>query len=65
MPFREFTAFDPATLRIMTAAYDAAIAKLGIKSTDPLTSALAPKIVALAKAGESDRTRFATEHCPN
>ena len=54
MPFRDFTGFNLATLRIMTAAYDTAIARLGIKTTDPMTSALALKIVALAKAGERD-----------
>ncbi len=58
MPFREFTGFDLATLRIMTAAYDAAIAKLSIKSKDPRTSKLAIEIVTLVRAGEQDPNKL-------
>ena len=35
MPFRDYSGFDTATLDTMRAAYDAAIAKLGITPTDP------------------------------
>ena len=54
MPFRDFKDFDGQTLKAMTAAYDAVVARLGIKPDDPLTSKLAAKIVDLAKAGERD-----------
>jgi hypothetical protein len=54
MPFRDYTQFDTETLRVMTAAYDAVVARLNIQSGDPLTSKLATKIVALADAGERD-----------
>jgi hypothetical protein len=33
MPFRDYTGFNAVTLQSMTAAYDAAIAKLHLKST--------------------------------
>jgi hypothetical protein len=54
MPFRDLKDFDGETLRNMTAAYDAVVARLGIKPDDPRTSRLATKIVALVKSGESD-----------
>ncbi|MGA6975276.1 MAG: hypothetical protein WBZ23_01885 [Pseudolabrys sp.] len=38
----------------MTAAYDTAIAKLNIKSSDPLTGKLAAAIAAVAAEGERD-----------
>ena len=38
----------------MTAAYDAALAQLGIEQGDPLTSNLAARIAALASEGEHD-----------
>ena len=41
-------------LRNMTAAYDTAIAKLNIKSPDPLTGKLAAAIAAVAAEGERD-----------
>lgn len=54
VPFRDYSGFNAATLQIMTAAYDAAVAKLNIKSSDPRTSQLAAAIAALAAEGERD-----------
>jgi hypothetical protein len=58
MPFRDFTQFDAATLQVMTAAYDAVVARLGIKKDDPLTGKLAAKIVELVIAGERELERL-------
>jgi len=54
VPFRDYAGFNGETLRSMTAAYDAAIEKLHLKSTDPLTGKLAATIAALASEGERD-----------
>ena len=54
MPFRNYTQFDTATLNVMTAAYDAAVARLQLKSDNPLTGKLAAKIASLAAEGERD-----------
>ena len=54
MPFRTVTDLDAQTLRTMTAAYDAVVARLNMKSDDPRTGPLAAKIVMLARAGERD-----------
>ena len=54
MPFRDYTQFNGETLQSMTAAYDAAVEKLQLKSTDPLTGKLAATIAALASEGERD-----------
>ena len=54
MPFRDYSGFTAETLRNMTAAYDTAIAKLNIKTPDPLTSKLAAAIAAIASEGERD-----------
>jgi hypothetical protein len=54
MPFRDYSGFDTSTLNAMTAAYDAAVAKLGIGASDPLTSNLAAIIAALAAEGQRD-----------
>jgi len=54
VPFQDYTGFNGDTLRRMTAAYDAAIEKLQLKSTDPLTGKLAARIAALASEGERD-----------
>ena len=54
MPFRDYAGINDATLRAMTAGYDAAIAKLGLTSSDPLTSNIAARIAALAAEGERD-----------
>jgi hypothetical protein len=58
MPFRDYAGFNDATLKAMTAGYDAAIAKLGIKSSDPLTSNIAARIAALAAEGERDPVKL-------
>jgi hypothetical protein len=55
MPFRNYTQFDVDTLRLMTAAYDAAVAKLGLPNADPRTGKLASAIVSLVAAGERDQ----------
>jgi hypothetical protein len=54
MPFRTVTDLDVQTLRTMTAAYDAVVARLNMKSDDPRTGPLAAKIVMLARTGERD-----------
>lgn len=58
MPFRDYSGFDAATLKVMTAAYDAAIAKLGIENTDPRTSNIAARIAAMASEGERDQAKL-------
>jgi hypothetical protein len=54
VPFRDYSGFNADTLKAMTEAYDTAIAKLGIKAGDPLTSNVAAAIAALASEGERD-----------
>jgi hypothetical protein len=54
MPFRDYSGLNDAVLKAMTAAYDMAMAKLGIKPDDPRTSNLAAVIAALASEGERD-----------
>lgn len=54
MPFRNETQFDTETRKTMTTAYDAVVAKLRLKSTDPRTGKLAILIVQLVKAGVLD-----------
>jgi hypothetical protein len=58
MPFRDYSTFDAATLKAMTAAYDAAVAKLNIKADDPRTSNIAARIAALASEGERDHNKL-------
>lgn len=52
MPFRNYTQFDTETLKAMTAAYDAVVARLKLEPNDPRTGRLAAKIVMLASDGE-------------
>jgi hypothetical protein len=54
MPFHNYSGFNDAMLKAMTAAYDKAVARLGIEPSDPLTSKLAARIAALASEGEGD-----------
>jgi hypothetical protein len=54
MPFRNYSQFDSATLKKMTAAYVAVVERLDLKSDNPLTGKLAAKIAALAAEGERD-----------
>jgi hypothetical protein len=58
MPFRNYHQFDLATVRLLTAAYDTAIAQLGLTPDNPMTSKLAVAIAALADDGERDPTRL-------
>ena len=58
MPFRDYAGFNDATLMAMTAGYDAAIAKLGLTSSDPLTSNIAARIASLAAEGERDPVKL-------
>jgi len=58
MPFRDYSGFNFATLQTMTAAYDAAVAKLNIKSADPRTGNIAATIAALAAEGERDPVKL-------
>lgn len=54
MPFRNYTQFDSAALNVMTAAYDAAVARLQLNSDNPLTGKLAAKIASRAAERERD-----------
>jgi hypothetical protein len=54
MPFQDYSGFNDTTLKAMTAAYDAALLRLGIEPGNPLTSDLAARIAALASEGERD-----------
>ena len=58
VPFRDYSGFNDEILQAMTAAYDAALAKLGIEPGDPMTSNLAAMIAALASEGEHDRDKL-------
>jgi hypothetical protein len=63
MPLRNDTQFNVSTLQAMSAAYDAAIAKLGITLPDPRTAKIATKIVALVSSGESDPAALCDKVC--
>jgi hypothetical protein len=63
VPFGDYKEFTPETLRVMSAAYDAALAKLDISHPDPRTSKIASKIVALIYEGERDPTVLADKAC--
>jgi hypothetical protein len=52
MPFRNYTQFDTETLKVMTTAYDAVVARLKLQPNDPRTGRLAAKIVTLVSDGE-------------
>jgi hypothetical protein len=58
MPFRDFPEIDLATVAIMRTAYDAAVLRLNLTPTDPMSGKLALKIVALTKAGERDPVKL-------
>ena len=58
MPFRDYSGFNADTIKIMTAAFDAAIAKLGIETTDPRTSNIAARIAAMTSEGERDPAKL-------
>ena len=63
MPFSGYKQFNSGALKIMTDAYDAAIAKLGIPPSDPRTSQIAAHIVLLASEGERDVTKLCEKAC--
>jgi hypothetical protein len=58
MPFRHIKDIDLETVRTMTAAYDAVVARLRLKPEDPRTGKLATIIVQLARAGVLDVDRL-------
>jgi hypothetical protein len=63
VPLRRFldsnSAFGPDDLAAMTAAFEAALDKLGLKDrTDPATELVAKRIIAMAKQGERDPVKL-------
>jgi hypothetical protein len=61
MPFRKETEFNTETVRAMTAAHDAVVARLNLKPNDPRRGKLVSLIVQLAKAGVVDPKRLADQ----
>jgi hypothetical protein len=58
-PFLEGNSFGPDDLQAMTAAFEAALDKLGLKDrTDAATELVAKRIIALAKRGERDPVKL-------
>jgi hypothetical protein len=56
MPFRDHAReFTPATLDMMTAAYDALARELDMAGSDPRSGKLAIQIVSIVRAGEDDK----------
>ncbi|HEV3397625.1 MAG TPA: hypothetical protein VG100_15880 [Xanthobacteraceae bacterium] len=52
-------AFDPEEVKSIVAAYEAALARLGLKDrSDPMAEMVAKKTVELAKEGERDPVRL-------
>jgi DNA-directed RNA polymerase subunit H (RpoH/RPB5) len=52
-------AFDPEEVQAIVAAYEAALAKLGLKDrSDPVAEMVAKKIVEIARDGERDPERL-------
>ena len=58
MAFRGYSNFDDIALKAMGAAYDAALAKLGLKPGDALSNNVAARIAALASKGERDPAKL-------
>ncbi|HML11979.1 MAG TPA: hypothetical protein VK456_01650 [Xanthobacteraceae bacterium] len=63
MPLRQFirndAVFAPDDLEVMTAAFDEALRRLGLKDrTDKVTELVARNIIALAKYGERDPAKL-------
>jgi hypothetical protein len=51
--------FDPETKRVMDVAFEAALSALRLADrSDPIVAIVAKKIIALARAGESDPDRL-------
>ena len=63
MPFSNYRQFDSDALVVMSGAYDAVIAKLGIPSSDPRTAKIANKIVTLFSDGEREGTTLCEKAC--
>jgi hypothetical protein len=59
--FRNYTRFTTETLRAITAAYDAVVARLKLKPADPRTGKLAILIVQLTDAGVVDPEKLADQ----
>ena len=52
---RQDGAFDDVAVKVLTDAYDAALRELGVVNrANPLTRALATKIIEIARTGERD-----------
>jgi hypothetical protein len=55
-------AFEPEDIAQMTAAFEAALTKLGVVDRkDPLTTMVAKAIIRLARAGERDPNKLCDE----
>ena len=70
MPIRPFLpdshSFDPEDIANMSAAFEAALGKLGlVDRTDPATMAVAKLVIAFAKAGHRIPSGCAPWHCSN
>ena len=51
-------AFDAATVKIITTAFDDALKELGLERTDPKAEVVATKITECARMGERDPARL-------
>jgi hypothetical protein len=63
MPFSNYKQFDSDALVVMSAAYDAAIAKLGIAVSDPRTGKVANQIITLFAEGNHDAGSICEKTC--
>jgi hypothetical protein len=58
-PYLDGVHFDPETKRVMGVAFEAALSALRLADrSDPIVAIVARKIIALAKAGESNSDRL-------
>jgi hypothetical protein len=51
-------AFDAAAVKIITTAFDGALAELALDRTDPKAEILASKVIECARTGERDPERL-------
>ena len=56
--FSRNTVFDPGAIKVMTSAYRHLSTALHLHSTDPLTEAVAKRIIEHAGRGETDPIRL-------
>ena len=63
MPFSNYKQFNSDAMITMTAAYDAAIARLGIPKDDPRIAKLANIIVTFASQGVQDAATLCDQAC--